>query len=86
LTWREACSIRAHARGDRVRWEHAFARALVLFSLTKADVRWSGPRLRELCRVCERFCALLFADARDPSDAEFLSQYFLHYAITARRS
>jgi hypothetical protein len=78
-------AIRAHARGDHERWEHAFARALELFDLTAADDRWRGPRRREQRRARELFCAVFLGDAPDLGDAAFLSKYFLQFAVAARR-
>jgi hypothetical protein len=78
-------ALRAHQRNDRARWERAFARALELFDLTATDTRWAGPRRREQLRAREAFCSVFLGDAPAPGDAEFLSRYFLQFAVAARR-
>lgn len=79
-------AIRARTRGDHERWEHAFGRALELFDLTAADARWRGARRREQMRARELFCSLFHGDAPATGDAEFLSRYFLQFAVAARRN
>jgi hypothetical protein len=67
------------------RFERALARALELFDLTARDDRWRGHRRREILRAREEFCRLFF-DAPVPSAAaRTLSQYFLRFALLARR-
>ena len=79
-------TIRAHAQGQLERRQHALARALELFDLTATDVRWKGPKRREILRAREQFCALLFATTPTAGDAAFLEAYFLQFAVAARRA
>jgi len=67
------------------RFEKALARALELFDLTARDDRWRGPRRREILRSREEFCRLFFADDPPPGAARTLSDYFLRFAMLARR-
>ena len=78
-------AIRAHAAGNRDRFDGALTRALELFDLTAADDRWRGPRRREILRARSEFCRLFFDDSVAPDSAAGLSRYFLHFAIAARR-
>jgi hypothetical protein len=78
-------AIRAHEAGKEARFERALDRALELFDLTAADDRWRGPRRREILRAREEFCRLFFANPPLGS-ARGLIDYFLHFAIAARRS
>jgi hypothetical protein len=78
-------AIRAHEQSNTPRWTSAFARALELFDLTATDARWRGHRRREILRARELFCGLFYATAPASGDAEFLRQYFLEFAVAARR-
>jgi hypothetical protein len=76
LTWK--------ARGDKPRFDHAFARLLELLDLTIADSRWRNHRLKELTRLREVICDELFNETPEfihPSD---LREYFLYFGILAR--
>ena len=71
-------------RGDKNRFEHAFARLLELLDLTISDPRWKNHRLRELTRLREVICDELYnevSEFRHPCD---LRQYFLYFGILAR--
>ena len=78
-------TIRAHAAGNRTRFDGALSRALELFDLTAADDRWRGARRREILRARSEFCRLFFDDSVSPDSAAGLSRYFLYFAIAARR-
>jgi len=78
-------TIRAHASGNRLRFDGALSRALELFDLTAADERWRGARRREILRARSEFCRLFFDDSVSPDSAAGLSRYFLQFAIAARR-
>jgi hypothetical protein len=78
-------SVRAHADGKTARFDHALARALELFDLTAADVRWAGPRRREILRAREEFCRLFFDPTVGPESPAGLDSYFLQFAVAARR-
>lgn len=77
-------AIRAHEAGKEERFDRALDRALELFDLTAADDRWSGPRRREVLRSREEFCRLFFGEPGEGS-ARGLRDYFLYFAIAARR-
>ena len=70
-------------RSDR--FDRALARALELFDLTVADDRWAGHRRREILRSRDEFCRLFFDDSPPPGAARTLSEYFLRFAVLARR-
>jgi hypothetical protein len=78
-------AIRAREEGDQGRFAAAFDRALELLDLTLADPRWSGPRIRELARTREVVCDFLAGDNVYRSSPELLDNYFLAFAIAARR-
>jgi hypothetical protein len=67
------------------RFDRALARALELFDLTAGDDRWRGHRRREILRAREEFCRLFFDDQARSGGARTLSEYFLHFALLARR-
>ncbi|HEX9422535.1 MAG TPA: hypothetical protein VF899_04790 [Pyrinomonadaceae bacterium] len=76
LSWKE--------RGDKARFDHAFARLLELLDLTIADPRWKNHRLKELTRLREVICDELYNEVPEfihPSD---LREYFLYFGILAR--
>lgn len=77
-------AIRAHEAGKEERFDRALDRALELFDLTAADDRWKGHRRREILRAREEFCRLFFGDSPTGS-AHGLRDYFLYFAIAARR-
>lgn len=64
-------------------FEKASSRMLELFDLTLADIRWHGPRLKELCRARENACLELSDQAQNP---EGLKKYFFKFAILARNN
>jgi len=67
------------------RFERALARALELFDLTVRDERWRGHRRREVLRSREEFCRLFFDEHPQPGGANTLRNYFLRFAVLARR-
>ncbi len=77
-------AIRAHAAGNRIRFDSALSRALELFDLTATDERWRGARRREILRARSEFCRLFFDDSVSADSAAGLSRYFLHFAMAAR--
>jgi hypothetical protein len=70
-------------RSDR--FERALARALELFDLTARDDRWRGHRRREILRAREEFCRLFFDDDVPSRAVRTLQEYFLQFALLARR-
>ena len=79
-------TIRAQVQGNPERAHHALTRALELFDLTAADIRWKGSSRREVLRAREVFCASLHSDSSAVGDAEYLQKYFLQFAVAARRA
>jgi len=77
-------ATRARSQGNEQRLAGALERALELFDLTLADVRWRG-RFREIARAREIVCDFLVGDNEYGSTAESLDRYFLPYAMAARR-
>jgi hypothetical protein len=67
------------------RFDRALARALELFDLTARDDRWRGHRRREILRSREEFCRLFFEDHPPSGAARTLKDYFLRFAVLARR-
>ena len=78
-------AIRAHAQGRRDRFEGALDRALELFDLTACDPRWKLHQRREILRAREQFCRIFFDESAEPDLADYLSKYFLQFAVAARR-
>ena len=79
-------AIRSHQAGLQSRFDNSIARALALFDLTASDDRWRGPRRREILRAREEFCRLFFDPDVSPDSAAGLSNYFLAFAVNARRA
>ncbi len=79
-------AIRARNERDQGRFDAAFDRALELLDLTLADPRWSVPRLREIARTRELVCDFLVGDNLYRSTPELLDNYFLAFAVAARRN
>jgi len=73
-----------HASTDAEKKAAGF-RALELCDLTLADARWYG-RGTEIARAREVLCDYLFGDNEYKSTASSLEQYFMHFAMAARRS
>lgn len=71
-------------RGDKDRFEHAFARMLELIDLTIADPRWKNHRLKEFTRLREFICDELYNDAPEFIHSSDLREYFLGFGILAR--
>lgn len=79
-------TIRAHEAGRKDRFDSALARALELFDLTASDERWRGARRREILRAREEFCRVFFARDVPEGSADGLREYFLQFAVAARRT
>ena len=74
--------LAAHKNTERC--ERAFVRALELFDLTIADLRWHG-RLREITRAREIFCDALAEGKEYGSTFPQLEKYFDQFALLARK-
>jgi len=79
-------AMRAREQGDEQRFAGALDRALELFELTLADNRWVGHRRREIARAREISCDFLVGDNEYRSTAGSLDDYFLQFALAARRN
>ena len=77
-------AVRAHQQGRTARFERALDRALELFDLTANDPRWRGHRRREVLRAREQFCRVFFDDGVEAGLADYLTKYFLRFAVAAR--
>ena len=70
-------------KGESALSINANDRMLELMDLTINDLRWRGPKLRELTRLREEVCGEWLNGATSiPKD---LSNYFLAFAIATRR-
>jgi hypothetical protein len=78
-------AIAAWAAQRSDRFDRALARALELFDLTARDERWRGHRRREILRAREEFCRLFFDNDVASGAARTLREYFLQFALLARR-
>lgn len=74
----------ARAQGQKDEsFSGATTRALELFDLTLRDKRWLG-RLREIGRVREIFCDIVFGNQKYQTTLLDLEKYFMNFAIVAR--
>ena len=71
-------------KGDRAQTEKALARALELLDATIADKRWK-KNLGELLRLRELVSSKVFAPEMYQVTDKQLEQYFLPFAILARK-
>jgi len=71
-------------KGDRTQVEKALERALELLDATIADRRWK-KNLGELLRLRELVCSKVFTPAMYQVTDKHLEQYFLPFAILARK-
>ncbi|MDA1337316.1 MAG: hypothetical protein O3C23_00905 [bacterium] len=69
---------------DERQFVYAVERALELFDMTLADIRWRG-RLREIARARELFCAAVLGSKEYATTLKDLDQYFLSFAFAARK-
>lgn len=77
-------ALRWKERNQPQMFENAVSRMLELFDLTLADVRWHGPKLKELCRARDIACAELYDYPELAGNPEGLKKYFLQFANLAR--
>ncbi len=69
-------------KGDAGQMEKSLARALELIDLTIDDLRWNK---KELCRLREVLCSKIFAPETYNATNEQLNNYFMPFAILARK-
>lgn len=78
-------SVKAWETGDMERFNAALDRALDLFNASsEVLVAQKSPRLREVLRARDQYLALFFDDSF--RDAPKLENYFMRYALTARKN
>jgi hypothetical protein len=77
-------AFRAHAAGRTDRFERALDRALELFDLTATDPRRTLSQRREVLRAREQFCRVFFEETAESDLPDYLSRYFLQFAMAAR--
>ncbi|OHB10865.1 MAG: hypothetical protein A3H60_01925 [Candidatus Zambryskibacteria bacterium RIFCSPLOWO2_02_FULL_44_12b] len=68
---------------DSESFSGAATRTLELFDLTLRDERWLG-RLREIGRVREIFCDIVFGEQKYKTTLTDLEKYFMNFAVAAR--
>lgn len=74
-----------HEKGDFFHRDKALGRAFELLDLTITDIRWIGPRLKELCRVREVLADAFYGNGEYKTTTEDMEKYFYQYALAARK-
>lgn len=74
-----------HEKGGFQHRDKALGRAFELLDLTIADIRWSGARLKELCRSREVLADVFYGDNQYKDSPEAMEKYFYQYALAARK-
>ncbi len=77
-------ALNAKKRDDATQSQRALDRALELFDLTIADLRWRA-RLREILRAREVVCDFFYGQNFFRSESKQLELYFTAFALLARR-
>lgn len=72
-------------RGNSELSAKALDRTLQLLTLTIGDTRWHDAKLGELTRIREIICDAFVGDNVYNTSDEYLSKYFLAFAVAARR-
>lgn len=75
--------VRWQEKGNKEQAQGAFYRAVDLLNLTISDLRWRGPRLKELARLHEVLCDSFFRSNK--IQLGFLQKYFYNFAFLARK-
>ncbi len=70
---------------DEKAFEGAVFRGLELMDMTLEDPRWKGRR-REIARVREVFCDIVWGGGNYKTSLKDLEDYFYPYALAARRN
>ncbi len=71
-------------KGNLEQTKKALDRGLELLDFTIADSRWSGARLKELCRSRELLVDVFYGKNQYNDSPEALEKYFFQYAVEAR--
>lgn len=72
-------------KGNVEQKNKALDRGFELLDFTIADARWSGARLKELCRSREVMADVFYGNNQYKDSPEALEKYFYQYALAARR-
>ncbi len=79
-------SIRAKQAGDKEGFEGALERTLDLFDATTEDlIAKKSARTREVLRARDQYLELFYGDKGCMQDAPKLENYFMEFALAARR-
>lgn len=71
------------AGNNEKKYRAAITRALELFDLTIQDKRWK-KRLREILRVREVFCDIIYGDNQYQTSLKDLDKYFFYFALAVQ--
>lgn len=72
-------------KGNLEQTKKALDRGLELLDFTIADSRWSGARVKELCRSREVLVDVFYGDNDYHDSPEAMEKYFYQYALAARK-
>ena len=71
------------AKSDQKKFDSSIIRALELFDLTIQDIRWKS-RLKEILRVREVFCDIIYGDNQYQTSLRDLDRYFFYFALAVQ--
>ncbi|OGH94331.1 MAG: hypothetical protein A2538_00800 [Candidatus Magasanikbacteria bacterium RIFOXYD2_FULL_41_14] len=71
-------------KGMREMRDKALERGFELLDLTIADIRWHGPKLKEICRAREVLADTFYGDREYGDTPEKMEKYFFEFALSAR--
>lgn len=71
------------AKNDQKKFDSSVTRALELFDLTIQDIRWKS-RLKEILRVREVFCDIIYGDNQYQTSLKDLNRYFFNFALAVQ--
>lgn len=71
------------AKSDQKKFDSSVIRALELFDLTIQDIRWKS-RLKEILRVREVFCDIIYGDNQYQTSLKDLNRYFFNFALAVQ--
>jgi hypothetical protein len=79
-------SINWKKKNEQEKCLQALYRGLDLFDLSLSDKRWKFSQLKEISRAREVVCDFVMGNNEYKSDEKFLNDYFLQFAIAARKN
>lgn len=77
-------ALRWKEKGQEKLFESAVVRTLELIDLTLADQRWHNYRLKEIARLRDEVCSVLFSEQPSQISGQGLQKYFLSMAISSK--